>query len=319
MIHEYALDPGTLGGRFIQLSAFFEEAFNQFSGRHISEFPRHWSRQVLNAFHVGGGAKGSHEELELKAFLRRLDERAIRRRGIRLEQAAWVEQAQSEHANRPFHAIMSSSNPQNHQDVIPIAAYRQHRLWAQPREQEILRSPQEMARAASPLLRSAKHIVFVDPYFDVLQDCYLQSFQSFFSEIWQSNTYQRPQVEIITGLKGCWERGTGQPRQDDINSFQNECTARLSVFVPQGCRIKMHLFKEKRGGQQLHNRYILTNLAGIKFPAGLGCGPANRRTGDDLSLISNGSIRQLWGIYTNRRPAAFDEVIPSFDIDGVAP
>lgn len=318
MIHEYALDPSTLGGRFSQMPDFFEEAFNGLSGRHVSEFPRHWDRRVLHAFRNNGGVKGSDEERKLTTFLRRLQERAIRRRDIRLEGASWLDQAQAEHDQRPFHAVMSSSNPLNHQDVIPIASYRQHRLWPQPKEQDVRRTPRAMARAASPLLRSAKHIVFVDPYFDILQDSYMQSLPAFFTEVWQNNTCQRPQVEIITGLKGCWSRGAGQPPQEDIDKFPVECERNLAAVIPASCQVTVRLMKEKRGGQQLHNRYILTNLAGIKFPAGLGCGPRNRQTEDDLSLISHGSIRRLWGIYTNRMPASFEEVIPPFSVEGTA-
>lgn len=116
MLDEYAVEPEAIGASWSDFRYLIEKfGFDQ--GRLISRFPAQWLNMVLEV------AKGL-PDVERKRVTVGL-ERAKRcvidtRRPYNPGLAGWLENAVTEHARVPFHAIIAKANPQNSGHVLTV-------------------------------------------------------------------------------------------------------------------------------------------------------------------------------------------------------
>jgi hypothetical protein len=79
---------------------------------------------------------------------------------------SWLQNAEVEHLNRQFRAIIAQENPRNREFVLQ-GPYLDggNPLWNVPRDIDVARTPEAIAGAVKVLLRISNDIVFVDPHF----------------------------------------------------------------------------------------------------------------------------------------------------------
>ena len=161
------------------------------------------------------------------------------------------------------------------------------------------------------MLRMARDIVFVDPYF--------------------SCSPERNYVEVLAAcLQACIDQRipAGRPRirvltvddSDDDSKcthefFTNQCRDRLPSRLPIGHQVEISRVKARTNGEQLHNRYILTELGGVSFGAGLDEKPG--AAFDDVFLLTRRQHEKRWGQYA-AEPLAFDRPESVIEIVGTA-
>lgn len=320
MISEYALDPTLLAQRFAEAPYFFNNAFGV-DGRILSQYPGNWRRAVWDAFAKSALAGNTIARAKLEALMVKLFASSCVKRGNTFSEIQdWLPRTQREHIDRPFRGILAGEDPMGHAATVPIEALwdtGDHELWhgttsCQPRRQKT-----PLAAAVAPLLRCAKHIVFVDPYFAPNQNRYIESIPEFIrSAMDKRSVTGAPRVDIVTTRT---DRNNNPLQGDELSSsldwLKDECTKRIRPQIDPQIDVFLSVFLEKVGGQEIHNRYILTEIAAIQFGRGLDCelDPAST-TCDDLTLLSYDTGMSLWEWYVSGQPKPFDVALESYHI-----
>jgi hypothetical protein len=98
-------------------------------------------------------------------------------------------------------------------------------------------------------------------------------------------------VELHAGA-GDW----AAPWQD----FKSTCEKYLPRIIPAGLTLLVRRWENRKGGDKLHNRYILTDVGGVEFGVGLDEGDPG--TTDDITLLSADSYRRGLNDYTGSAP-----------------
>jgi hypothetical protein len=298
MIHEYALEPELVATWHDRLIfRVFIEQFGFGTGRVVSRYPNKWRELVWNAFRGGAGAR-EIERKRIEELIARLTSPEVRRAGsVWNDLRDWLTNAEQEHSRKPFHAILARDNPRKNSgvicadDVISGTAP----TWDAPSSIVVPRAAQAMANCVASMLRCATKILFVDPYFRASKPEFNRPLAAFLQIV--AGQVPAAVVELHTA-----------ERTDAPNwaAFRQECERYLPSRLPPGVKVKIRRWKNRIGGEGLHNRYILTDLGGVDFGVGLDEGDAGRT--DDVNLL---------GVNVYRRRLE-DYAGPSFafDLDG---
>ncbi|MGX7950853.1 hypothetical protein [Oleidesulfovibrio alaskensis] len=307
MIQEFALDPDLFVSEYQNNSLFFREAFGPESIRFLSCFPKRWRKDVLTAIRSSPINEDELAKRAILAFADSLLEKAISRKHGPLAAGAWLAKAEQENQTVPFHAILANTNPNRNASVVEWSAVPGHPKWNAPRAYHPSRSAAALASIVEPLLMRAREVIFVDPYFDIAVDEYRLVFEQYLSCIRHSVVTDKPRITIITGLKKVLERGIREPSEQNKTDFEADCRRLLPGMLSPGSECTVAILKAFNGGQQLHNRFILTKNVAIKFGIGLGCAPDRPQACDDLDVTVYPSGQSPWELYNlQRQPPAFE-------------
>ena len=79
-------------------------------------------------------------------------------------------------------------------------------------------------------------------------------------------------------------------------------------IIPAGHSLTVTVLQERESGENIHNRYVLTTLAGVAFGTGLDAadGEAGKFQSDDLCRLSSEQLLKRWGQYKTARGSFFD-------------
>lgn len=281
MFHEYALEPSALSSW--DRARFFLDAFGPWKGRFLAEYPQRWLKLVVDALNCP-----DVEKKRIVERLIRLDKRVFLSRPDAPfdESTTWLENAEREHARSPFHAIVAAA-PGSTPHVLDAAAIDDDSaLWRVESGRLVSRDPRLFVRAVELLLRASTRIAIIDPYFRADQD-----------------DKTRPVARICELLRG-------RPTTIEVH-FADEargyvpCMADAERAMPRalpvGMKVTLHGWKERAGGQRLHNRYLLTDVGGVQFGDGIELGKDGQQ--DRLSILDEASRIQLWSQYLGDSPA----------------
>jgi hypothetical protein len=106
--------------------------------------------------------------------------------------AGWLENAITEHARIPFHAIIAKTNPRNADHVLTVGDIDgAHCLFAAERDCKVDRNAGALAGIAAPLLIHSKMILFVDGYYDPSDRRYQRALARYTSSITDGNRRRR--------------------------------------------------------------------------------------------------------------------------------
>lgn len=327
MISEFALEPklvATWHDRKKYL--FFEEKFGLKTGRILSAYPKKWKSLVWKAFKESPHGQDENASENLDALLSELSKNMVTRRNTFPEIPVWLEKAEKEHTERPFHAIVAISNSRGNDQVIQsdkLCTEGRHPFWSMPDTPPVPRKADELVAAVSPVLRVCRHIIFVDPYFDPNKDRFLKPMAGFLNEIW-TNRYgvENPTVEIHTSIDRFfenYEKGSNREKDKERKvclDFKNNLKKNLPNIIPRGKDVVITIWKEIDTGEKLHNRYILTEACGISFGTGLDQrNNPNSNEKDDLILLPEALHSTRWAEY---RPNSncFELVTQPFKVVG---
>jgi hypothetical protein len=303
MIHEYALEPelvASWGNRHD--FRYFVEKFGLGQPRIVSRYPRRWTRLVWQAFQ----SDDDLDRTRMVELLQRLGERMVHRRDYLWDAGrAWSENARAEHGRVPFHAILARANPGNHPRVLVASELDDSTpLWGVPRAVTIARRAGDMAAAVAAMLRIAEVIVFVDPYFGPDKRRHRQTLEAFLRATVEGRPIDRPgRVEVNTSAD--------EDRTGTREFFEGECQRQLPRCLPIDIRLRIGRLEQRPRGEELHNRYILTDIGGLQFGAGLGEGDDG--TTDDVHLLERAQYHERWQQYASDA-LAFDRPDPQIEI-----
>jgi len=295
MIYEYALEPEMVAkwGAY-HIAGFFRSQFGVDQGRFVSCYPEDWVKKVRNS--VQNQDVRDVEKNRLEVLLELLQENMVKRTKCCWDDSkrSWLENALTEHVRFPFRAIMARKNTDNLPEIICeddlFLSTPPYKGWDAPHGITIKRNASEMASAIKMMLTCCCCVKFIDPYISPGNPNYRQSLRAFLNILANKRPVGPLQaIEIHTGM----HNGT----VDFLRKSYGE-------IIPAGLQVTLFQWKERPGGQKLHNRYVLTDLGGVSFHHGLAIGRDGET--DDITRLSKEQFELRDGEYS-RVTSAFDE------------
>jgi hypothetical protein len=165
------------------------------------------------------------------------------------------------------------------------------------------RTAEAFAAAVAPLLTRCREAVFVDPWFDVTKPRFTEPLKAMLRELWRpERCAAAPSAQLVIA------EGEGNRRRA-ASWLLGECEKRLPAMLPGGRSLQVTVLRQRSGGEKIHNRYILTLLAGLSFGTGLDVADADEAgQSDDLCRLSSEQLQLRWGQYVSARGSYFDIV-----------
>jgi hypothetical protein len=328
MICEFALEPelvATWHDRKEYL--FFDEKFGLQTGRIVSAYPKKWKTLVWQAFEKSPYGQDQNAQMKLEALLQHLTQNMVKRQSTFSEIPVWLVRAETEHEDRPFHAIVARENPREKEDVISaekLVSDGRHSRWKVKTHPPVARKAPELVAAIAPILRLYQHIVFLDPHFDPNTQRFIKPMAAFFQEIWTNRRgVEDPRVEIHTGIDRFfrnYEREQDNYSDEERRVCDNlikDMHTQLPKIIPTGKKIFIVIWKKRQHGQGFHNRYILTESCGVGFGNGIDQNDdPESKDKDDLYLMDSDKYKERWKEFMGN-PPQFDQVTQSFKINGI--
>ena len=305
MIHEYALEPKLVASWHDRMNfRFFVKQFGFGEARVISLYPKspkRWNKQVWEAFEADFGETASPtDRTRMKTLLKKIMNPVVKRPDCIWDaDRCWLANAESEHARKRFHAILARNNPYNNTNIMRVDDVLEDTAegWDTPGTVVVPRDAEEMTNCVAPMLRCATKVLFVDPNFRANRESFRKPLAAFL----QSVDTQTSEITIELHTED----------RDDTPSwteFQKECKDKLPSIIPEGLTLRVYRWKEREGGEKLHNRYILTDIGGVSFLTGLDEGDPGMT--DDVSRLPAKVYSRRWNDYAGPNFA--------FDLDGEA-
>lgn len=269
--------------------------------------PKTWKRIALTELEREKGAL-TQDEFQLAVGLIELIDNKGRRSFAYDSARAWSENVQRAHDERRFAAIiceepgrpgfLTLSDAAEGTDDGDDPLDRQLGIAAE-------RSSEQLAVQLGALVRNASEIIIVDPYFHPATDRFRRPIANLLAEAAKRGT-QAPFVGFALGAKNVdqeWlETGVTSHGHALLPNGWSATFLRFAVISPIG--------KEKEK-ETVHNRYVLTNLGGVKIEPGVDDGPGTYDVNvlaKDQFLIRWSQYAELFGRATHSRGTPFVKV-----------
>jgi hypothetical protein len=283
VIREVAIAPELLPAWIRSGQALFiVNQINHDTGNFFSRFPKNWKRRVYELYSTASDSKKTRLEVLLKHLWEHGVDRSANNDHHLLE---WIASALADHARVPFDLILahgSQNDPTvvDGTDPIKLAGHP----WSARTSLRVKRTIADITKVAAPLLVRSTQVQFADIHFR-LDRAYTELLRSFI----QCALTNRPRVgarcQFVYHI-GYHFSGRHEFEPSDHVNKRDRIVRDLPKFLPLGASVEFHFWKEIRRGA-FHNRYILTNIGGINFSAGLDAvADQDHEAYDDLSLMN---------------------------------
>ena len=178
----------------------------------------------------------------------------------------WIENAIEAHELNPFHAILALDNLALEYVRGVDTLGLNDPVLNNPHSADVPRMADDIATACSLLLRSSREIDLVDPFYFGLQS--------------GASGYREPLASILQDLTAF---GNGQQvirlhyRHSDASPSEDlvlrHAGTWLRNIIPRSLEVHLYAWEEAPGGEDFHDRFVLTDCGGLQFGAGLAIGP----------------------------------------------
>lgn len=284
MIHAYALEPALVAtwGRRSEYS-FIHDKFGLGTPRAMLELPRFttWKRAVYAA--ANELELGPEDMVRLAELFRILSEHKCRRTDILYDGVlTWLENGEREYDRKPFAGILAKENPRTHEAVL-LGDYLSptDARWARSPGATACRTPEGLATALTAMLINCRVLHLVDPHFGPENARHRRVLEALMEVLATHGTC--PELVRVH----CLAKST-------LDFFEREAT-KMASRLPPGITIEFRRWKQRDGGDRLHNRYVLTDLGGVSLGIGLDDGAQGET--DDLLLLPQEQYVRRWAQY----------------------
>lgn len=278
MLREYAIEPTLIDG--FTSARYFLEKFGCDRGRLVGDYPGGWALSVLAALTCA-----PVEKARVEVLLARAKAAIVNRPGSTYDTGmSWLDQALVEDRRLPgleFHALLADGVQRDPKVMNGRDIDEADTRWAVETDALVKRQVPPMADTVTCLLQASRHVRFIDPYFDG-RPHKSAVVREFVRRAGAANRHGKPPTLEIHGANA---KGASQ-------AFVDEGLRLFALQLPAGVTVAYYQWSERPGGEQFHNRYVLTDLGGVEFASGLdskGGGATDR-----VSLLSEATRRALW-------------------------
>ena len=290
MIHAFALEPKLVAawGKREEFR-FIHDKFGLGTPRVLFELPafKRWKKAVYDA--ATELALSQEDMKRIEELFRLFSEHKYRRADAKFDGlVSWLENAENEYTRRPFAGIVATQNPRSHEAVLVTDQLgASSTRWTCATGASPARTPEALARELAAMLTSCRQLHLIDPHFG------------------PENARHRKVLEALMGVVGnnaiapdvvrvhCAGRST-------FEFFEQE-SAKMAARLPNGISVEFVRWRQKAGGEKLHNRYVLTDIGGVSLGVGLDEGAAGET--DDLLLLPREQYERRWAQYVGANDA----------------
>lgn len=307
MIYEYAVEPALVAEWARSETIGLAPQFGLDHRRLVSDFPFNWEGEVTWKLLESFGADASDPDyIAAQNYLSVLLDYMTHNMSDRQHMSTskpWVEQALAVHSSEPFHAILARKEIVGQARVITpdIVDLLRDTRWYLPTVNLTAKTADALALQLEPLLRTAKQIVLVDPYFKPTFSTYSKVLERMLEHAIKGRAPGRtfPEFTILAGVGDRDPVARGLPVQTQLqNEAAHRCRSaldHLGAFVPIGMSVKFQCISEKLSGDSVHNRYLLTDMGGACIP--YGTEELGDQVFDDITPLFAGQYRSRWRQY----------------------
>ncbi len=268
MFKEYALDPGLL--RDWNTIRYFTKKFGWPHGRLLCEYPKRWKRMVYDAVSDTPVNKSRIQER-----LRRISDRLISRYGAAYTDNfcsypdAWLRNAIERDQELPFQAIVTGVSGLEHERILLGDDLSDDHSLMVVAGGIVARRAEEFAVTARLLLQTGETLALVDPHFNIKENRYLHPLAALVETAVKSiYRKQQPLIQLHVGI-GSGHSSDEIVIQRRVAELETNCRHFLPRILPPGQELQVFVWLPNDGGERFHNRYILTECAGIGIATGL--------------------------------------------------
>lgn len=315
MLREFAIEPEGLND--FKTFVHIVDMFGISVGRAISRFPKRWKAAVSAA--CRGNQLNSELELarievilrdpgfektKLLGFHRPA---AMSPEGIPIED--WHDAALVAHRERPFHRILVKKRREPTEPVAEIQdVWHDPTLLEVPTWEAIPQDARALARLVAPIMSRAKWVAIIDPFFHPGKHRWGEFIEVMLGEA--IDVRSRPARIVLHA------REMTDPVAHDYLSpqdFQSAC-ASLASRIPVGQSLEVVVWRSLDGGEEFHDRMILTDTAALMC----GRGWAAARFGASFNVVNlQGSVAwNYWTAAFSPSSTAFQRIVGPFRIEG---
>lgn len=257
---EYAVEPAAIGESWTTFKDLFDR-FGTDKGRLITRMPNKWEGKVMKAAKAAGVRDVDKERILLLLHGETRHKVASFHRSYGPNQN-WIGNALGEHDKVPFRAIICTSGA----DLCDVAlspdlCTDDHTLFNTPTSRDVVRVPEKIAEELLPISKASENIDIVDPYFvhePSKRKC-IEPLKILFAGL--ANSAGPPKSILVhydAHSKNCPTVGFLVQHWDKV----------ANEVVPEGYSLELHGWSEQEDGENLHDRYFLTDIGGITIGAG---------------------------------------------------
>lgn len=298
MFREFALDPAVISGW--ERARFFLDAFGPSKGRFLAELPNDWLGQVYRQLTCKDTEK---KRVEAKLIQLMRDKRlfSARQCGRPPQGTPWLNAALAEHSIAPFHAIIANAPPA-HPDVLDADTLDDNEpRWDVPNGAFVARDARSIVAAIQLLVARSKRIIWIDPYFRASTSAR----RAVFIELCRT---------LPSGCTVSVHVGLGRSDDPDFDAYRSGLLEDLPKHVACDVSVQINCWSQRTNGERLHNRFVLTDVGGIKFGDSIAQGTQTGEE-DHLNILDEPSRLRLIESYASDKPA-FDRVGEAFEVKG---
>ncbi|MFG6563579.1 hypothetical protein ACGYLI_05100 [Sulfitobacter sp. 1A13421] len=281
MLWEYAVEPEAIGSDWKTFKDLIDR-FGSDKGRLISRFPSKWEKKVIQAAKAAGVPdvrmlsiveRLHSEKYKLADFCRGYD-----------HASDWISNAAREHRDRPFQAMICVSDTCKCDEILsPDDCSEAEPLMRTAVSQDVNRVSADIAAPLIMLAAAAREIDLVDPYFDLRGT---------------NGDYLGPLEALLGGLAAIpvfpktmrihFRTHASRPTSQLLAQDSAERTAGL---IPPGLTLELCEWEQIKGGEDLHDRFFLTDVCGAIVGAGFAAAGGTETA--TVSLLEYAHVQHL--------------------------
>ena len=308
MFKEFALDPS-----LIRDWASFDRFVNRFSwaeGRVLSRVPRHWEREAMHSVQVRG-----KERTKIVERLRKTSSFAVERTAVAAESGgSWYNIVKTEHARQQFAAAISRVNPEGADWVMRGDTFDSADPRFCPLGCPVARTANAFADALAFLLSTANQVHFVDPHFQPAEPRFREPMERWLDIACRDSILRSARPDLF--LHTTYDHKEPMPedvQRRRISTLVGDIRSRLPGIVPKGIPIRVLVWDALDTTPDFHNRFILTDRAGVMFGIGLDQRPRPAKD-EDIVRLPTAHYAERMRLYNVTEP----DFMPTFtDIDDI--
>lgn len=297
MFRAYAVDPSCFGN--YENFLVIRDSFSWHHGRLISRFPLNWfelSSKFLEESHV----KGNLSYIESK----RIEDEIFRIKKIGLiasdsklvldAKVNWLSEAVKANPQIKFFRIITNKANKTASNFLSVEELLNSETpgWDIPRDLFVERSPEEIFKSASLLIKSSKIVKLIDPYFFTKdQKKWIQTLKELVKHLRKDT-----KIEIHTKTS---REDNEKPKE--INQIKSEL---VEIIKDKKLKFEIFIWDDSRTKKKMHIRSILSNLGGLVIEAGL---DPRKDAVTYISIMGKKVLDEILSDY-NRDSSTFDLV-----------
>ncbi len=285
MFYEYAVDPQIISSW--EIARYFLDAFGSWEGRFLADFPADWRAHVREHIKTVSTCR-EVERLRIIERINRIDRKTLASRlGAKyVKEKSFLDNAEIEHVRVPrreFRAIISLVASGKEHILTGDSLDKTNLRWATVPGVLVDRDSVSIISALHTLLSLSKHVVIIDPHFRA----HRKEKSKVLEAICDALPTENVKVDVHSRL--------GEDRDPDYRWLKSEVEGKLPRKIPRGVNVKFFFWKEREKGPRLHNRYLITDIGGIKFGDSIEHDKEGKQ--DHLSILDEKTRSSLWQHY----------------------